>query len=411
MQQPTSTEAAENIVIVGAGIAGLATALGLHRQGIRSVVLESSPTLRAAGFAFTTWTNAWRALDALGVGDTIRAHHLRGQRLVVKSASSGETATKLNLMAQGRSGMHEIYCVKRNFLLETLEEELPRGTIRYSSKIVSIEEDGNIKLVHLADGSIIRTKVLIGCDGVNSIVAKWLGLKKPSFSGRSATRGLAEFPNGHGFQPEFLQLFGEGFRAGLLPCSEQSLYWFFTWTPSADEKEVEENTSKMREYVLKKLKHAKVPDEVIQVIEVSEMSDVVSSPLRYRSPVSLLYGNITKENVCVAGDAFHPMTPDLGQGGCSALEDSVVLARCLGEAIRGEDKGGKKGEYERIKDGLKKYAENRRWRGIQLIVTAYVIGFIQQSDNAFIGFLREKILSGIMAKTLMKMGDYDCGKL
>lgn len=167
----------------------------------------------------------------------------------------------------------------------------------------------------------------------------------------------------------------------------------------------------MREYVLKKLKHAKVPDEVIQVIEVSEMSDVVSSPLRYRSPVSLLYGNITKENVCVAGDAFHPMTPDLGQGGCSALEDSVVLARCLGEAIRGEDKGGKKGEYERIKDGLKKYAENRRWRGIQLIVTAYVIGFIQQSDNAFIGFLREKILSGIMAKTLMKMGDYDCGKL
>nr|CAD1835761.1 unnamed protein product [Ananas comosus var. bracteatus] len=395
MQQPTSTEAAENIVIVGAGIAGLATALGLHRQGIRSVVLESSPTLRAAGFAFTTWTNAWRALDALGVGDTIRAHHLRGQRLVVKSASSGETATKLNLMAQGRSGMHEIYCVKRNFLLETLEEELPRGTIRYSSKIVSIEEDGNIKLVHLADGSIIRTKVLIGCDGVNSIVAKWLGLKKPSFSGRSATRGLAEFPNGHGF----IALF----RAKFI--------LFFTWTPSADEKEVEENTSKMREYVLKKLKHAKVPDEVIQVIEVSEMSDVVSSPLRYRSPVSLLYGKITKENVCVAGDAFHPMTPDLGQGGCSALEDSIVLARCLGEAIRGEDKGGKKGEYERIKDGLKKYAENRRWRGIQLIVTAYIIGFIQQSDNAFIGFLREKILSGIMAKTLMKMGDYDCGKL
>lgn len=49
--------------------------------------------------------------------------------------------------------------MKRNFLLETLENELPKGTIRYSAKIVAIEEDGNLKLLHLADGSIIRTKV------------------------------------------------------------------------------------------------------------------------------------------------------------------------------------------------------------------------------------------------------------
>nr|CAD1835738.1 unnamed protein product [Ananas comosus var. bracteatus] len=322
MQQPTSTEAAENIVIVGAGIAGLATALGLHRQGIRSVVLESSPTLRAAGFAFTTWTNAWRALDALGVGDTIRAHHLRGQRLVVKSASSGETTTKLSLMAQGRSGMHEIYCVKRNFLLETLEKELPRGTIRYSSKIVSIEEDGNIKLLHLADGSIIRTKVLIGCDGVNSIVAKWLGLKKPSFSGRSATRVLQSSQMAMGFNLNFCSSLARDFAQ--VYCLVQSK----VYTGSSHG-------------LLRPMKRS-----------------------RRRLP---------------------PDDPDLGQGGCSALEDSIVLARCLGEPIRGEDKEAK-GEYERIKDGLKKYAENRRWRGIQLIVTAYIIGFIQQSDNAFIGF-------------------------
>uniref|UniRef100_A0A0E0CVC2 FAD-binding domain-containing protein n=1 Tax=Oryza meridionalis TaxID=40149 RepID=A0A0E0CVC2_9ORYZ len=66
----------EGIVIAGAGLAGLATALGLHRKGVRSLVLESSATLRASGFAFTTWTNAFRALDALGVGDKIREHHL-----------------------------------------------------------------------------------------------------------------------------------------------------------------------------------------------------------------------------------------------------------------------------------------------------------------------------------------------
>uniref|UniRef100_A0A453ISU8 FAD-binding domain-containing protein n=1 Tax=Aegilops tauschii subsp. strangulata TaxID=200361 RepID=A0A453ISU8_AEGTS len=59
---------AEHVVVVGAGPAGLAVALGLHRKGVRSVVLESSPALRASGYAITTWPNAFRALDALGVG-------------------------------------------------------------------------------------------------------------------------------------------------------------------------------------------------------------------------------------------------------------------------------------------------------------------------------------------------------
>jgi hypothetical protein len=57
------------------------------------------------------------------------------------------------------SGPHEIRCVKRDFLLQTLENELPKGTIRYSSKIVSIEEDGNVTVLHLADGSTMKTKV------------------------------------------------------------------------------------------------------------------------------------------------------------------------------------------------------------------------------------------------------------
>ena len=70
---------AEHIVVVGAGPAGLAVALGLHRKGVRSVVLESSPALRASGYAITTWPNAFRALDALGVGDKIRKLHLHIQ--------------------------------------------------------------------------------------------------------------------------------------------------------------------------------------------------------------------------------------------------------------------------------------------------------------------------------------------
>lgn len=294
-------EGVEDIVIAGAGLAGLATALGLHRKGVRSVVLESSATLRASGYAFTTWTNAFRALDALGVGDKIREHHLLYERLVAFSASTGEAAAKVSLKMQGKSGPHEIRCVKRNFLLETLESELPEGTIRYSSKIAAIDEEGDVKLLHMADGSIIKAKVLIGCDGVNSVVAKWLGLPKPIQSGRSATRGMAEYPDGHGFGPEMLQFIGQGFRSGVLPCSDTSVYWNYTWYPSPDDKDAEESVAKMRQHVLTKLRAAKIPLEALDVIERSEMSEVVSSPLRFRSPLSLVRGSISRGNVCVAG--------------------------------------------------------------------------------------------------------------
>ncbi|EMS65106.1 3-hydroxybenzoate 6-hydroxylase 1 [Triticum urartu] len=325
--------AAEDIVIAGAGLAGLAVALGLHRKGVRSVVLESSPERRTSGFAFFTWTNAFRALDALGVGDKMRGRHLQLQGLRVMASSTGEIAREMDLRVNGKLGPHEVRCVQRNVLLQALEEELPPGTVRYSSKIVSIDDQDGAKILHLADDSTLRAKVLIGCDGINSVVAKWLGLAKPSESGRTATRGYARYPEGHGFEPKILQFVGEGFRAGLVPWSDTDVYWFFTWSPApspdANGKE-DRSAAAMNQFVLTKMRGAKVGPEVLEAVERSEMSDVLAAPLRFRSPLSLLFASISKGNVCVAGDALHPTTPDLAQGACTALEDGVVLARCLG---------------------------------------------------------------------------------
>ncbi|KAG6529252.1 hypothetical protein ZIOFF_011448 [Zingiber officinale] len=345
----------EEIVIVGAGLAGLAVAVGLHRKGLSSLVLESSDTLRAAGFALTVWNNAWRALDALGVGDSLRHHHLRLQAVVVSSASSASLVTKLPAKE------HEVRCVRRNLLVEALAGELPHGTIRYSSKVVAMEDSGESKLLHLADGSTLKAKVVIGCDGINSVVSKRLGLKQPTFSGRYAARGFTVLPDGHGMKPEFKQCNGEGFRAGVLPCDEKSLYWFFTWS-SDGKKETIQDALMVKEFVLGKVKAAEIPEQVVEIIEKSELSSVASAPLRYRSPLDLLSGNICKGNTCVVGDAFHPMTPDLGQGGCSALEDGVVLARCSGEALCGGGDG--EGESRKVEAGLKEYEKARKWRAI-----------------------------------------------
>lgn len=169
----------------------------------------------------------------------------------------------------------------------------------------------------------------------------------------------------------------------------------------------------MKQYVLTKLRSSKVPAEALELVQRSEISeDSPAAPLRFRSPFSLLFADISKGNVCVAGDALHPMTPDLGQGGCAALEDGVVLARCLGEAVLGGGAStGGVTEKERIESGLHKYVGIRRWRSIQLVGTAYVVGFLQQSENVIVSFLREKVLAGVLARRLVKMSKYDCGTL
>ncbi|GAB4838553.1 hypothetical protein Ancab_028099 [Ancistrocladus abbreviatus] len=255
-------------------------------------------------------------------------------------------------------------------------------------------------------------KVLIGADGVNSEVAKWLGFKKPSFAPRYAIRGYADYKESHRFEHKFLQFFVKGFRGGVVPCNDTSFYWFICWHCPTRDKEMEDNPEKMKEFVLNKFD--KVPDKVKDVFKITNQDDLVCSQLRYRAPWEILRADISRDNVCVAGDALHPMTPDLGQGACSALEDSVILARCLAEAFAKNSTGEKcseEEEHERIKMSLKEYAKERRWRAFDLVSTAYIVGGIQLGNEKVIRLLRDKFLAPYLAKVLMKKASYNCGPL
>lgn len=68
------------------------------------------------------------------------------------------------------------------------------------------------------------------------MVAKWLGFKQPAFTGRSAIRGLANFKSSHGFDPIFMQFFGNGIRYGVIPCDDNTVYWYYTWAPTSQGK-------------------------------------------------------------------------------------------------------------------------------------------------------------------------------
>ncbi|XP_073126188.1 monooxygenase 2-like isoform X1 [Henckelia pumila] len=383
-----------DVVIVGAGIAGLSTALGLHRLGIRSLVLESAESLRTTGYYLGMWPNAWKAIDALGgIGQILRAKHTQLIGIVTTSVVSGDITAEVPIKSADSEGDSGLYAVNRKTLLETLGNVLPRETIKYSSKVVQIQDSDGFKSLHLADGTILRAKVLIGCDGVNSVVAKYLGLSKASSAGRSSVRSFVEFKNGHGFEPKLMLFFGKGVRFGVIPCDDHSIYWFYSFHPpqvsnnNGADKKIEDRM-KLKQHILSTI--GKVPDKIRSVIEETDATNIEYSPIRFRHPWNLLWGNISKGNVC------------------SALEDSIILARVLAAALRGERR---ENEQQRIRKGLENYAKERRWRSIDLVWSAYISGSVQMWDGVVLNFIRDHILAKFLGGLFLKKASFDCGKL
>ncbi|KAK2977657.1 hypothetical protein RJ640_015654 [Escallonia rubra] len=226
--------------------------------------------------------------------------------------------------------------VHRKVLLEVLAEELPVDTIRFSSKLASLEiqrpKDSPIAVMRLEDGDVIKAKVVVGCDGVHSVVARWLGLGSTVNSGRSVVRGLAVYPEGHGLNQEVQQFVDVGKRAGFVPLSDKELYWYLTHTSKPQAGEMEGDAEAVLREVTENFTKD-FPPRYLDVVKHSDPSSLAWGPVTFRLPWDVLFRNACKGNITVAGDAMHPMTPDLAQGGCAALEDAICLGQHIGNPL------------------------------------------------------------------------------
>ncbi|CAL1373936.1 unnamed protein product [Linum trigynum] len=393
----------EDVVIVGAGIAGIATAVALNRVGIRALVLEKSDELRTTGAALTLFPNAWLAMDALGI-----SHKLTPLYAPITSGSVTNVATgavqEINFVGQSGGNGHGPRPIHRKALLEALAGELPPNSIRFSSHLASIETGADsLAVVHLKDGTTIKSKVLIGCDGLHSVVAQWLDLSAPVHSGRSAVRGLSFYPQGHGFESRVQQFVDSGKRAGLVPLNDKEVYWFlscqgaeFTYDPKAIQADV------LSKYA------ADFPAVFLDAIRQADLSSMSWAPLKLRYPWNILTGSLSRGNITVAGDAMHPMTPDLAQGGGAALEDAVVLGRHIGNSFLAN---GKVLAAEGMPRALDGYAKERKWRAAGLVAGAYAAGWVQQGGTqVWRGLVRYLFYRYIFGR-ILRLVQYDCGKL
>ncbi|CAN0839941.1 Monooxygenase 2 [Linum grandiflorum] len=382
----------QQVVIVGAGIAGLATAVALHRVGIPSLVLERSEELRTTGAALTLFPNAWLALDALGVSHKLNSLYPPCSGGSVTDVSTG-AVQDVSFSRGNGNGPRPLH---RKALLQALANELPTDSIRFGSHLTSIEQgdDSTTAVVHLKDGTSIKSKILIGCDGLHSVVAQWLGLSPPVHSGRSAVRGLAFYPEGHGFGDSIRQFVDSGKRAGFVPLNDKELYWFLTCQGGQftyDPKEIQADV--LANYA------ADFPQVYLDVVRHSDLSSLTWAPLMLRYPWNIAAGGrLSKGNVTVAGDAMHPMTPDLGQGGGSALEDAVVLGRHIAESPL-------------VSKALDGYVKERKWRAAGLVAGAFMAGWVQQGGSNWWRRLVRFVYYKYLMRAVVKFVQYDCGKL
>lgn len=375
----------EDVVIVGGGIAGLATALALHRLGIESLVLEQSESLRTGGTSLTLFKNGWQVLDALGVGDELRTQFLEIQGLSIKT-NEGKDLRSFDFKDVDPS--QEVRAVERRILLQSLADQLPPNSLQFSSKLARIEQDdatGETKL-ELTNGAHLSAKIVIGCDGIRSPIAKWMGFPEPKYSGHCAFRGLAYYPDGQPHQARVNYVYGRGVRAGFVPVSPTKVYWFICYNSSTPGPKITD-PSVLKRKALDLVKNW--PPSLLTTIDQTPDDAISRTPLQDRWLWPAVTPPVSKAGVVLAGDAWHPMTPNLGQGGCCALEDAVVLAKKLGRAMKS---GEKEGSIEVLEDALRSYGEERWPRVFPLTVRANLVGALLQWENPVVCSLRNELV-------------------
>ncbi|WP_334174784.1 3-hydroxybenzoate 6-monooxygenase [Pseudoxanthobacter sp.] len=318
------------ILIAGGGIGGLAAALGLARQGIRSLVLEKAPVLGEIGAGIQLGPNAFHAFDWLGVGDKARALAVYIDSLRLMDAITAEEITRIPLGDGFRARFRNPYGVihrgdLHGVLLRTARESA-LIELRTSSDVRDYVQDGSSVTVTLADGSTVTGAALIGADGLwSAIRRKVVGDGAPRVSGHTTYRSVIPTE----LMPEDLRWNAATLWAG--PKCHIVHYPLSGWkvfnlvvTCHNDAPEPVAGRPVSLEEVRRGFGH--VNEQALKIIDHGR--DWKQWVLCDREPVS----GWQQDRVVLLGDAAHPMLQYFAQGACMAMEDAVCLAGELGAA-------------------------------------------------------------------------------
>ena len=340
----------KNVGIIGGGIGGVAAAAALYRLGIHATVYERAPRLEEVGAGMMLWPNATRILKELGLLEYVAARSGLNTHFTVR-ASSGNVLMNIAL---GKFDVPAL-CTRRSDLLAALLSALPREHVRLGRELTHLEQLKSKVRVQFADGSIAEHDAVIGADGIRSRVrAQLFGVSDPVYRGYTVWRGVAAYRGWavrHGYNSES---WGHGSRFGILSIGQSR----FTWYATANVRAALPGERKSE--LLQRFAgwHEPIP-------ELIESTELILENGAYDLPPLPRW---TAGRVTLLGDAAHPCTPNLGQGGCMALEDALVLAKCVLQE-------------RSIESALRRYELLRRRRTGHIQQRSLLMGHIGQWQN------------------------------
>ena len=314
------------VIVVGGGIAGLSAAIALRKAGHETVVLEQAPRVDPVGAGITLFANGMKALDRLGIGEPVAARGATATGSAILTSKGRELTRVPSDLLEGTIALHRA----------DLQAELAAasGDVRLGAEVTAVERDGDGVVARSTDSREERGDLLVGADGLSSVVRRAIADVPIRYAGYTAWRGVSSVPVEAG---RLTESWGVGERFGLVDIGRGRTYWFAT--KNAPEGEPDEPGGRKAE-ILRRFSGWHEP--IAAVVEAADESAILRNDVYYLEPLP----RWSDGRVVLVGDAAHATTPGVGQGAAQAIEDAVVLADRLAGS---DDLSAALDEYEAIR--------------------------------------------------------------
>jgi 2-polyprenyl-6-methoxyphenol hydroxylase-like FAD-dependent oxidoreductase len=368
------------IAIVGGGVAGLTLAVALQRAGLDCSIYEKHPITEEGRFqkrasGFTLWSYSIARLVELGIDVQRTGSELEETQI---HNQAGDLLARIPVGEMSRKLGAPSYEVRRGDLLAAIFEKLPPESFKTGYECSSVCEHANFVEIQFTNGERVQADLVIGADGIHSIVRKHVAGDIPlRYSGYSGASGVTQ-----GSHPDLpplthVDVWGRGGKAGIADVGNGQIRWYLTWKGSAE-------SEKSHEEIISRLEKWYSP--VHAIVSTADKDSIVQNSYYDIPPLK----EWIRGNLVLLGDAAHATTPFAAMGANMAIEDAWELATKIDEASSANE-------------ALRNFEKSRKTRTEEIVRHGRHMSRMTQLHSPIAAWLRDQAFFHMPEKEMEKV--------
>ncbi len=365
--------------IIGAGIGGLSTAIAMRKRDIRVRVFEAAHRLCPVGAGILVPPNAMAVLERYGLAEAVMSAGTCIESLAVFDSRENTISETPGYFSKN-GAEHPTVAIHRGSLQEVLLSALPSDDVLTGKRCFKVEARRERSEAFFDDGTSVTGTFLVGADGLHSQVRRSIFPQgRLRYSGQACRRGVSKIVLPPAYRTRLSELWGAGLRFGFVPVSDSQVYWYATSVSEAGE--VDRRPTAKEELLTA---YADFSGPVSDIIAQTKSTEIIRDDIHDLFPMNSWFS----ESTVLIGDAAHASTPNLGQGGAQAIEDSWVLA-------------GKLASGNSARDAFARFQAVRFPRVERIVKASWRVGQVTNLTNKAVCRLRDitfRCLPSFMAR-------------